>query len=106
MKWVPFTEDFLSLTFKSKDKHLTKLHYIVWISLLYRKERFTLTDYNEEKCIEMKQMTPFQAVTVEAMAYVPYQQYKTIYSAEKGLENGTIFLNLINHFGNQMEDMK
>ena len=33
----------------------------------------------------MKQMTPFPAVTVEAMA-VPYQQYKTIYSAEKGLE--------------------
>ena len=42
-----------------------------------------MTDYNEEKCVEMKQTTPLPAVTVEAMAYVPYQQYKTIYSAEK-----------------------
>lgn len=57
-----------------------------------------MTDYNEEKCVEMKQTTPLPAVTVEAMAYVPYQQYKTIYSAEKGLENGTISLNLISHF--------
>lgn len=57
-----------------------------------------MTDYNEEKCIEMKQMTPFPAVTVEAMAYVPYQQYKTIYSAEKGLETAQFSLNLINHF--------
>ena len=90
-----------------KDKHLTKLHYIVWISLLYRKERFTLTDYNEEKCIEMKQMTPFPAVTVEAMAYVPFQQYKTIYSAEKGLENGTIFPELDKPFlGTKWRDMK
>ena len=34
-----------------------------------------MTDYNEEKCVEMKQTTPLPAVTVEAMAYVPYQQF-------------------------------
>ena len=68
-----------------------------------------MTDYNEEKCVEMKQTTPLPAVTVEAMAYVPYQQYKTIYSAEKGLDKEEIVgagvgvpalfsLNLISHF--------
>ena len=66
-----------------------------------------MTDYNEEKCVEMKQTTPLPAVTVEAMAYVPYQQYKTIYSAEKGLENGTIFPELDKPFlGTKWRDMK
>ena len=66
-----------------------------------------MADYNEEKCVEIKQTTPFPAVTVEAMAYVPYQQYKTIYSAEKGLENVTIFHELDKPFlGTKWRDMK
>ena len=66
-----------------------------------------MADYNEEKCVEMKQTTPLPAVTVEAMAYVPYQQYKTIYSAEKGLENGTIFPELDKPFlETKWRDMK
>ena len=44
---------------------------------------------------------------VPAMAYVPYQQYKTIYSAEKGLENCTIFPELDKPFlGTKWRDMK
>ena len=57
-----------------------------------------MADYNEEKCVEMKQTTPLPAVTVEAMAYVPYQQYKTIYSAEKVWKTALFSLNLISHF--------
>ncbi len=50
-----------------------------------------MADYNEEKGLELKPTAPLPAVTAEAMAYVPYQQYNTVYNAEKGLENGTIF---------------
>jgi hypothetical protein len=34
---------------------------------------------------------PFPPETPEAMAYVPFQQLKTTYDPEKGLQNGTIF---------------
>ncbi len=34
---------------------------------------------------------PFPAVTVPAMAYVPFQQFGTIYPPDKGIERGTIF---------------
>lgn len=34
---------------------------------------------------------PFPAVTPEAMAYIPFQQFGTTYEPEKGLKNGTIF---------------
>lgn len=35
--------------------------------------------------------TPLPAMPVVAMAYVPFQQFNTTYSPEKGLEMGTIF---------------
>ncbi len=35
--------------------------------------------------------SPLPAMPVVAMAYVPFQQYNTIYAPEKGLEVGTIF---------------
>lgn len=34
---------------------------------------------------------PFPSEIPEAMAYVPFQQFKTTYDPEKGLEYGTIF---------------
>ncbi|MCY1714433.1 spore coat associated protein CotJA [Caproiciproducens galactitolivorans] len=38
--------------------------------------------------------TPLPAVTVVAMAYVPFQQFGTIYDPEKGLRSGTLFPDL------------
>ena len=38
--------------------------------------------------------TPLPAVTVVAMAYVPFQQFGTIYDPERGLRSGTIFPDL------------
>lgn len=35
--------------------------------------------------------TPLPAAPVVAMAYVPFQQFNTTYTPEKGLELGTIF---------------
>ncbi|HEX2938090.1 MAG TPA: spore coat associated protein CotJA [Ruminiclostridium sp.] len=34
---------------------------------------------------------PLPAVTVVAMAYIPFQQFNTVYAPEKGYEMGTIF---------------
>ena len=36
-------------------------------------------------------LTPLPSDTVVAMAYVPFQQLKAVYSAEDGLKNGTMF---------------
>ena len=44
----------------------------------------------EQKCAQNMQIT-LPAVVVEAMAYVPFQQYETVYDAMEGFENGTIF---------------
>ncbi|WP_444658322.1 spore coat associated protein CotJA [Caproiciproducens sp. R2] len=35
--------------------------------------------------------TPLPAMPVVAMAYVPFQQFNSTYTPEKGLEMGTIF---------------
>lgn len=35
--------------------------------------------------------TPFPAETPIAMAYVPFQQWNTVYTTEDGMQNGTIF---------------
>ncbi len=37
------------------------------------------------------QISPLPCNTVEAMAYVPYQNAEKIYNPEQGLCNGTIF---------------
>lgn len=34
---------------------------------------------------------PLPAVTVVAMAYIPFQQFNTVYEPEQGFEMGTIF---------------
>jgi len=34
---------------------------------------------------------PLPTVTVAAMAYVPFQQFGTVYEPEMGLRSGTIF---------------
>ena len=47
-------------------------------------------DMNEQMC-DLAQPTPLPAVTVPAMAYVPYQQFSNIYTPEQGFDNGTIF---------------
>lgn len=39
----------------------------------------------------MPNPTPFPSKTPEAMAYVPFQQFGTMYPPEKGLQTGTIF---------------
>lgn len=36
-------------------------------------------------------ISPFPSDPVVAMAYVPYQNPVTIYSADKGIERGTMF---------------
>lgn len=41
-------------------------------------------DMNDER-------SPLPKDPVVAMAYVPFQQFKDVYSAEKGFETGTIF---------------
>ncbi|WP_457944949.1 spore coat associated protein CotJA [Caproiciproducens sp. LBM24188] len=38
--------------------------------------------------------TPLPAMPVVAMAYVPFQQFSSTYTPEKGLEMGTIFPDL------------
>lgn len=50
-------------------------------------------DMNGQMC-DLGQPTPFPAVTVPAMAYVPFQQFNTIYTPEQGFDNGTIFPDL------------
>ncbi len=35
--------------------------------------------------------TPLPAMPVVAMAYIPFQQYNSVYAPEKGFEMGTIF---------------
>lgn len=47
-------------------------------------------DMNGQVC-DLTQPTPLPAVTVPGMAYIPYQQFGTIYPPEQGLDNGTIF---------------
>ena len=65
-----------------------------------------MEEMHEEKC-EIKQPTPLPSVVVEAMAYVPFQQYKTVYSEDKGFERGTIFPELDKPFlGTRWRDMK
>ena len=46
------------------------------------------------QAFDLAELTPLPAVTVPAMAYVPFQQFKTPYAPEKGLDQGTIFAEL------------
>ena len=50
-----------------------------------------MSDMNGQACIPASDPTPLPENPVVAMAYVPYQQFNTVYSAEKALDNGTIF---------------
>ena len=47
-------------------------------------------DMNGQMC-DFVPISPLPAETVPAMAYIPYQQFNTIYSPEQGLNAGTIF---------------
>ena len=47
-------------------------------------------DMNGQMC-DLAQPTTLPSVTVPAMAYVPFQQFSSIYPPEQGLDNGTIF---------------
>lgn len=49
----------------------------------------TMTNMDGQAC-EINP-TPLPAMPVVAMAYVPFQQFNTTYTPEKGLEMGTIF---------------
>ncbi len=66
-----------------------------------------MADDNKNMRMGMQQTTPLPKVVVEAMAYVPFQQYKTVFSPEQGFENGTIFPELNKPFlGTGWGDMK
>ena len=41
--------------------------------------------------ISSPDLSPLPSDTVVAMAYVPFQQLKSIYGAQDGLKNGTMF---------------
>ncbi|WP_243578001.1 spore coat associated protein CotJA [Clostridium minihomine] len=49
---------------------------------------------NMQNCEMTIAVPPLPAQTVVAMAYVPFQQFGTTYSAEKGFNQGTIFPDL------------
>lgn len=40
---------------------------------------------------EMEAVRPLPPNTVEAMAYVPFQQFQTTYPSDKALDAGTLF---------------
>lgn len=44
-----------------------------------------------QTCEVTSTVTPLPANPVVAMSYVPFQQFGTTYSAEKGFDRGTIF---------------
>ena len=50
-----------------------------------------LENLNGQSCLITEAISPLPADPVVAMAYVPYQQFNTVYAAEKGLDSGTIF---------------
>lgn len=49
-------------------------------------------DMNEQMC-DLAQPTPLPAVTVPAMAYVPYQQFSNIYTPNRVLTTAPFFPN-------------
>lgn len=50
-----------------------------------------MDNLNGQSCLITENISPLPADPVVAMAYVPYQQFNTVYAAEKGLDSGTIF---------------
>lgn len=49
-----------------------------------------MVELNGQTC-EIDGVHPLPENPVEAMAYIPFQQYETVYSPEKALERGTMF---------------
>lgn len=49
---------------------------------------------NAQSCDLTIAVSPLPTKTVVAMAYIPFQQFSTTYSAEKGFDQGTIFPDL------------
>ena len=47
--------------------------------------------FNSSNCSMDHELSPLPENPVVAMAYVPFQQYNTVYPAEQGFDNGTIF---------------
>jgi len=50
----------------------------------------TMEELKGQNC-EIDGTHPLPENPVEAMAYVPFQQFQTVYSPEKALSSGTLF---------------
>ena len=48
----------------------------------------------EGQSCDLRSPAPLPTVTVPAMAYVPFQQYGTVYQPEQALTAGTLFPDL------------
>lgn len=65
-----------------------------------------MDDMNGQACVFADDPTPLPKDYVVAMAYVPYQQFNTIYPAEKALDTGTAFPELDKPFYGRKGDLR